>query len=202
MSRIEQAFCRSLPWRRYSQRVVVPWALHGHVLQGEVLELGSGSGAMASELLERYPILRLTATDVDPRMVIAAERRLARYIPRVMVQRVDATSLPFEDDQFEAVVSFLMLHHVIEWEQAISEAVRVLRPGGSFIGYDLVDSFPARMVHRLDGSPHRLAHSHAILTELDACNTIDTSVVRGFGRLVVRFRAVKSPTRAADDDGP
>ena len=202
MSRIEQAFCRSLPWRRFSRRVVVPWALHGRVLQGEVLELGSGSGAMAEGLLEQYPIMKLTATDVDPRMVAAAERRLARFVPRATARRIDATSLPFEDGQFDAAVSFLMLHHVIDWEDAIRETLRVLRPGGSFIGYDLVDSFPARIVHSLDRSPHRLAHAQAIRSELEANGTVDISVVQGFGGLVVRFRASKPPARAATYDGP
>jgi hypothetical protein len=50
MSAVEQAWCRSLPWRAFSRRVVFPWAIGDTDLLGDVLELGSGSGAMAVEL--------------------------------------------------------------------------------------------------------------------------------------------------------
>src|SRR5688500_3718521 len=95
MSKLEQAWCRSLPWRTFTRRVVFPWALPGDALTGDVLELGSGSGANAAELLDRYPAVRLTATDVDPRMLAAAGDRLARFGDRVTVQEADATNLPF-----------------------------------------------------------------------------------------------------------
>lgn len=72
MSAVEQAFCRSHLWRWFTRRVIFPWALDGLELHGDVLELGSGSGAMAEELLARSPSIRLTATDVDPAMVGAA----------------------------------------------------------------------------------------------------------------------------------
>ena len=40
------------------------------------------------------------------------------------------TRLPFADGAFDSVVSCLMLHHVIEWEAAVAEIARVLKPGG------------------------------------------------------------------------
>src|SRR5688572_7220057 len=127
MSTVEQAWCRSAPWRAFTRRVVFPWAIGALDLHGDVLELGSGSGAMAAELLERYPAIRLTATDVDPAMRSDAAKRLAHFGDRVQVQEADATQLPFPDASFDAVVSFIMLHHVIAWEEALAEAARVLR---------------------------------------------------------------------------
>ena len=64
MSAIERAFCRSAPWRSLTRRVVIPWALDGITLTGEVLELGCGAGVLGQELLTRFPSIRLTATDV------------------------------------------------------------------------------------------------------------------------------------------
>jgi SAM-dependent methyltransferase len=49
-----------------------------------------------------------------------------------------------------------MLHHIGDWERAVAEVARVLRPGGTFLGYDLVRTPLASVFHRLDGSPHRL----------------------------------------------
>jgi len=196
MSRVEQAFCRSAPWRAFTRRTVVPWVIHGRVLHGEVLELGTGSGAIAADLVDRYPITRLVATDVDPRMVASAERRLARHVPRVDVRRIDATALPFDDAVFDVVVSFLMLHHVIDWEEALAEVVRVLRPGGMLVGYDLADTAPARLLHRLDRSPHRLLTPDALRTELARHHLGDVELDRSLAGLVFRFLATRS--RGAD----
>jgi SAM-dependent methyltransferase len=42
------------------------------------------------------------------------------------------------------VLSVLMLHHVVAWEQALAEAVRVLRPGGRIVAADLLANAPLR----------------------------------------------------------
>ena len=67
-----------------------------------------------------------------------------------------ATALPFPDESFDSVVSCLMLHHIIDWERAVAEVARVLRPGGTFVGYDLTRTPLASLFHWLDRSPHRL----------------------------------------------
>ncbi len=151
MSWQERVFCRSAPWGFFARTVVLPWALQAEELEGDVLEIGSGSGAVAAALLERFPAIRLTATDYDPRMVETLEHRLAPLRSRARVTRADAAALPFADGSFDAVVSFLMLHHVGRWEDAIGEVVRVLRSGGTFLAYDLVASPVTRGVHRLGG---------------------------------------------------
>lgn len=155
MSKVEQAFCRSAPWRWFAGRVVLPWALQGSSLTGTVLELGGGTGVMAEQTLRRNPGLALTMTDIDSKMVATAAERLRKW-PNARAVVADVTQLPFDDHSFDAVTSYLMLHHVIAWEQAIREAVRVLRPGGTIIGYDLADTRIADWTHRLDGSPYRL----------------------------------------------
>ena len=194
MSAIEQAWCRSLPWRAFTRRVVFPWAIGDTVLHGDVLELGSGSGAMAAALLDRYPTIRLTATDVDPAMRDAAAQRLAPYGDRVEVREADATSLPFADGSFDAVVSFIMLHHVIDWEQALAEIARVLRPGGVLVGYDLVESPLSRATHHLDRSPHRMASVAALRARLGELPFAASAVTPVLGGLVTRFHAERAPT--------
>jgi ubiquinone/menaquinone biosynthesis C-methylase UbiE len=156
MTALEQGFCRSAPWRWFARHVVVPWALQGEHLSGDVLEIGSGSGAMADELLRRFPEVRLTATDYDDAMVDVARDRLHTFGDRVDVRQADSRQLPFPDESFDVVVSFIMLHHVIDWEKALAEAVRVLRPGGRLVGFDLLDSRSMHLLHRAERSTHRM----------------------------------------------
>lgn len=127
MSGIESAFCRSAPWGSFARRVVLPWALDGHQLTGDVLEIGGGSGAMADGVARRFPSAHLTVTDVDGVMVSASQARLVHH-QHVTARRADLTALPFDDASFDAVTSYLMLHHVIAWQEALAEAARVLRP--------------------------------------------------------------------------
>lgn len=76
---------------------------------------------MAAEVLRAAPDVRLTATDYDESMVRVAERRLSEFGSRAEVRQADATALPFPDASFDAVLSFIMLHHVVRWEQAIEQ---------------------------------------------------------------------------------
>lgn len=189
MSAFEAWFCRSAPWQLVS-RPVVSWATQGVPLGGDVLEIGGGSGAMAEDLLRSHPLLRLTVTDHDPAMVDAARERLGK-LAQVTVRQADATHLPFAGEAFDAVLSFLMLHHVIDWEQAIAEVSRVLRPGGTFVGYDLTRSRAASWLHRVDRSPHRLIQRQALEPALAHAGLRATHLRDSLGGRIVRFVAHK-----------
>lgn len=71
------------------------------------------------------------------------------------MQHADATSLPLVDESFDFVFSFIMLHHVIEWERALGEAARVLKPGGRLVVYDLLNTAPMRFLHQAEGAGFR-----------------------------------------------
>src|SRR3954469_10387921 len=147
----ERLVCQSAPWRVFARHVVLPWALGGDEPTGRVLEIGAGSGAMAAELLERYPTTTMVASDFDPAMVDNATDRLRRYGNRVEARQADATALPFADGSFDTVVTFIMLHHTVEWEKALAEATRILLPGGKLVGYDLLRSRPTPQLHHDHG---------------------------------------------------
>ena len=202
MSAVERAFCRSGPWRAFTRRVALPWALAGVDLHGDVLELGSGSGSVAADLLQRSPSIRLTATDVDPAMLDAARQFLAPFGDRVKVRQADATALPFAAGSFDSVVSFIMLHHTLRWEDALGEAVRVLRPGGRLIGYDLVTSGPARTFHRLDRSHHRLASADEFTARLRQLPVEEIRVEPALRNLAVRFHARRSGDTTEPQSAP
>jgi ubiquinone/menaquinone biosynthesis C-methylase UbiE len=192
MSRLQSAFCRSAPWRTFARRVVLPWALQGFRPQGDVLEIGAGSGAMAAELLAMYPDVGLTVTDVDDEMVEVASARLSQFGDRVTVRHADATALPFPDGVFDAVLSWVMLHHTLEWEKALAEAIRVLRPGGQLVGYDLLSTAPLRLLHQTAGAHLRmirLPELRAAHRDLPVDETLLTPSLAGFA---VRFTLQKA----------
>ena len=166
MSDLESVFCRTAAWRWFARHRIVPRVVRGELGQ-RVLEIGCGSGAMAGEVIRRHPeITRYIATDVDPAMIKLAERQLARFGDRAEARLVDASGLPFEDGTFDTVCSWLMLHHTIEWEDVLSEAARVLKPGGQLVGYDIPDSAVGRGVHVLTRSKVRMLNPQDLTQQL------------------------------------
>jgi SAM-dependent methyltransferase len=187
MSVVEQLFCRSAPWRTFARRTVLPWALFGTSLTGDVLELGAGSGAMAEGMARSHPQVSLTATDIDPAMVRMARRRLAAH--DVTVKHADVTALPFDDNSFDTVTSYLMLHHVVDWPVALGEVARVLRPGGVLAGYDFTDNRFARAIHWADRSPHRLLTAEELRQGLAAAGFEAVTVQTSHADHLMRFCA-------------
>ena len=176
-----------------ARRVLLPWVLQGEQPVGEGLEIGAGSGAMTAQLLAAFPDLRMVATDYDAAMVAVAERTLAPFGGRATVQRADAVDLPFDGGRFGFVLSAAMLHHVVAWEKALTEAVRVLRPGGLLLGYDLLDSAPVRFLHSGEGHGTRLLRRGQLERELAGLSATNIHIRPGIGNLVVRFAASKAP---------
>lgn len=193
MSKVEGAFCRSGPWRSFTRSVALPWVLDSSPLDGDVLEIGAGAGANAQVILESHPRVDLVATDLDPVMVDAAKRRLARFERLASVQVVDATQLPFDDHSFDVVISLLMLHHVIDWPAVLGEVKRVLRPGGAFVGYDLTARAGAQALHVIDRSPHRLLDPTELAAGLRSVDLRNVDVTPAFAGTVMKFRAAAQP---------
>src|SRR5579864_1756950 len=90
----------------------------------EVLDLCCGTGLVAAAASERGAVP--TGLDFSPAMLAQARRAY----PHLRFDEGEADALPYPDRTFDAVVANLGIHHVPRPEQAIAEALRVLRPGG------------------------------------------------------------------------
>ncbi len=111
---------------------------------GDVLDIGSGDGAIAQLLAPRTR--SITCLDRSDRMIAAAKKRLADQ-KNVRFNVGDMHELPFDDESFDAVLLFNTLTYAHKPERAVAEARRVLRPGGNLIVITLS------------------AHGHASITE-------------------------------------
>lgn len=107
---------------------------HGELKGADVLEVGCGRGVGVEVLLDRLGARQVTAFDIDPAMVERAERRLrARLGDAVRLSSGDATEIAHPASSFDAVVDFGIIHHVQDWQRAVAEIARVLRPGGRLL---------------------------------------------------------------------
>jgi ubiquinone/menaquinone biosynthesis C-methylase UbiE len=177
----------SRAYRLVTSRIVAPWALQGSHPHGDVLEIGAGPGAMAHHLLKVTPDLQMVVTDFDAEMCTTASEALERFASRVVVEQADAKSLPFGDESFDYVLSFLMLHHTGDWPQALREAMRVLRPGGQLVGFDILAGAP---LHH--GRDFEMLLKRGDLEQFFATLPVKAQRVRlGLAGWVVRFVAIK-----------
>ena len=102
---------------------------------GRLLDLGAGTGDVASEALRRHPDLSLdVAADLSEPMLRAGARRPgAKPIQRCLA---DALELPFADASFDAVTSAYLARNVPDVGQMFREQARVVRPGGRVVCLD------------------------------------------------------------------
>jgi SAM-dependent methyltransferase len=89
----------------------------------DVLDAGAGQGTLSAKLAELG--FDVTSADASPAAVAVLEQRL-----RGEVVRADVTSLPFEDQRFDAVVLGEVLEHIEDDLGALREVARVLRTDG------------------------------------------------------------------------
>jgi ubiquinone/menaquinone biosynthesis C-methylase UbiE len=100
------------------------------------LDLGCGNGAAPIYLARKYN-LAVTGVDVDPDQIRSAQES-SQDLPQARFLTVDGTRLPFEANQFDIVATNKVMHHIPHWPAAVTEMLRVLKPGGYFIYSDLV----------------------------------------------------------------
>jgi SAM-dependent methyltransferase len=99
----------------------------------KILELGCGPGKLWLNNAERIPDgWQVTLTDFSQGMLQENQRNLQAVPHHFDYHVVDAQSIPFADEMFDAVIANHMLYHVPNRAKAIAEVRRVLKPEGRF----------------------------------------------------------------------
>lgn len=99
-------------------------------LSGQVLEIGPGTGAN----LKYYPeAISLTGLEPSPYMQDYLKDKARQTGRQIEIITGTAEDIPLTDENFDAVVSTLVLCSVDSLEKSLSEIKRVLRPSGRFL---------------------------------------------------------------------
>jgi ubiquinone/menaquinone biosynthesis C-methylase UbiE len=121
----------------------------------KLIEIGCGSGKETAEIwLHLGGETSITAVDPVPGMLELAQNNFVDLLKetdpthppvsennRPVFKEGSATRLPFEDNSFDASYWAFMLHWSADPKKAISEAVRVVRPGGLIFGSQILKPY-------------------------------------------------------------
>jgi len=123
--------------RRLYQRVIADMA-PVRLVEGKVLDAGTGPGTLAREIARRQPRLQIYGIDLSEGIIRLAREHAKReqLEERVHFAVGNVAQLPYPDHTFDLVVSTISMHHWYELEQPLRELYRVLRPGGRVWMYD------------------------------------------------------------------
>jgi len=113
-------------WRRFLVSRIPADALR-------VVDVASGTAAVAIELARAAPERTVAGIDQSPEMLAAGRARVERagLAGRIDLQEGRAEALPFGDAEFDALTFTYLLRYVDDPAATMRELARVVRPGGA-----------------------------------------------------------------------
>ena len=126
-------------WMRMASKSFVSTARKWGVTDGQVLDVGTGTGSLAVGFARGMPGVKVVGLDLsDVALQLARHNAQESEVSsRVSFKEGDAEDMPFENNRFDLVVSSNTLHLVGNPVRMLDEVRRVLEPKGMFFISDL-----------------------------------------------------------------
>jgi SAM-dependent methyltransferase len=175
-----------------------------------VLEIGCGTGNLLILTKQLHSDADVVGLDPDSKALARARRKARRESLSIELDHGFAQALPYPDASFDRVLSAFMFHHLEldQKRQALREARRVLRPGGSLHLVDLggTDARSDGLVARLSQRNPRLADNFgaripALLREAGFGSPMEIDHVKTVIGRFAYYRG-EAPSSGAGDDHP
>lgn len=123
---------------------------------GTILDVGTGTARipiLINQLLisQKRPEWQITAIDLAENMLkIGAENvKKAGLQQQIFLEIVDAKQMPYQNEQFDLVISNSIVHHLPDPLPFFQELKRVLKPNGGIFIRDLLRPIDTATMHRL-----------------------------------------------------
>lgn len=132
-------------WKRRVSKIIAsePW--------DNLLDVASGTGDIVLRILKGRKLSsehRVLATDISPKMLTLAEKKLSKFSNHIDFKIVDAHCMASILDSSVDVYSMSLGLKICDREKAMAEALRVLKPGGRLITLE-ASNIPIRWLHSL-----------------------------------------------------
>ncbi len=156
---------------------------------GNLLDVASGTGDLALKIQKEIPSCDVTATDFCAEMLAHAS---SRGVGKTLV--ADALDLPFSDGDFDVLTVAFGLRNMGDYDRALREMGRVLKPGGHLFILDF--SLPAGVLR----TPYRF-YLHRILPKMAGFLTKEKDAYEYLGGSIEQFPSGESMVALLEKNG-
>ena len=100
----------------------------------DIADVGCGFGGTIGELNQLLHRVNLTGINIDARQLAVAEERITpQESNAISWLEADATNIPLPDNSFDRILAVECIFHFPSRQQFLSEAARLLKPGGTLV---------------------------------------------------------------------
>ncbi len=107
---------------------------------GLILDAGTGTARIPILICQQCPQLKIIGSDLSKNMLLIGSKNVeqAGLQKQISLELADSKQLPYQDGQFDMVISNSIVHHLPDPLPFFLEIKRVLKPNGAIFIRDLI----------------------------------------------------------------